>query len=146
MPRGRPSGSPAAAPARPARARGSRPAPAVDFTQSLVLNQWLFSLFGLESTDGYHPVGGGRRVPLLEAFKHRFQLNERSEEGLDENNVHRFHHALVNQITGELPGITKDELLGFDQNIVRHTLALNEQRTLRRERPVVWKLLAPIGN
>ncbi|GGD58532.1 DEAD/DEAH box helicase family protein [Pseudoxanthomonas indica] len=113
--------------------------PPIEFTQSLVLNQWLFRLFGLDSTDGYYPLEGGRKVPLLEAFKQRFQLNENSEEGLDENNVHHFYHALVNQITGELPGISKDELLAFDQNIVRHTLAMNEQRELRRERPVVWK-------
>ena len=56
-----------------------------EFTQSLVLNQWLFGLFGLDSTDGYYTLDGGRRVPLLEAFKQRFQLNEHSEEGLDEN-------------------------------------------------------------
>lgn len=114
-------------------------APPVEFTQSLVLNQWLFGLFGLDSTDGYYSLEGGRRVPLLEAFKQRFQLNEHSEEGLDENNVHRFHHALINQITGKQPGVSRDELLAFDRNIVRHTLALNAERTLRRERPVVWK-------
>lgn len=111
----------------------------VAFEQSLVMNQWLFGLFGLNSTDGHYTLNGARRVPLLQAFKQRFQLNEHSVEGLDENNVHRFHHAMVNQITGELPGITKDELLAFDQHIVRHTLALNEQREIRRERPVVWK-------
>lgn len=116
-----------------------RAAQAMEFTQSLVLNQWLFGLFGLDSTDGYYTLDGGRRVPLLEAFKQRFQLNEHSEEGLDENNVHRFHHALINQITGELPGVSKDELLAFDQNIVRHTLAVNAERALRRERPLVWK-------
>lgn len=123
-----------------AKRAGRRAAAApVEFTRSLVLNQWLFGLFGLDSTDGYYSLEGGRRVPLLEAFKQRFQLNEHSEEGLDENNVHRFHHALVNQITGELPGVSRDELLAFDQNIVRHTLALNAERSLRRERPVVWK-------
>lgn len=138
MARGRARSS-AAMPARAARAPRAGAAQPIEFTQSLVLNQWLFGLFGLDSTDGYFPMEGGRRAPLLEAFKQRFQLNENSEEGLDENNVHRFHHALINQITGELPGITKDELLAFDQNIVRHTLAMNEQRELRRERPVVWK-------
>lgn len=109
-----------------------------EFTQSLVLNQWLFGLFGLDSINGHYSIDD-RRLPLLEAFKLRFQLNEYSEEGLDENNIHRFHHALINQITGDLPGISRDELLSFDQNIVRHTLALNAQRELRRERPVVWK-------
>ena len=139
MPRGRPRGSAAATPARNARAPRTRAAPAAEFSQSLVLNQWLFGLFGLASADGYYAAAGGRKVPLLEAFKQRFQLNERSEEGLDEDNVHRFHHALINQITGELPGASKDELRAFDQNIVRHTLALNAERERRRERPIVWK-------
>ena len=49
-----------------------RAAQAMEFTQSLVLNQWLFGLFGLDSTDGYYTLDGGRRVPLLEAFKQRF--------------------------------------------------------------------------
>lgn len=138
MPRGRPRGSAAATPARAGRTPRSRAAQPLEFTQALVINQWLFGLYGLDSTDGCYTIDG-RSMPLLEAFKQRFQLNEHSEEGLDENNVHRFHHALVNQIAGELPGISKDELLAFDQNIVRHTLALNAQRELRRERPVVWK-------
>lgn len=138
MPRGRPKGSKSAAGTVRAGAARTRAAAAIEFNQALVLNQWLFSLFGLESTDGSYRIDG-RRMPLLEAFKRRFQLNEDSEEGLDENNVHRFHHALINQIPSELPGVSKDELLAFDQNIVRHTLAMNAQRALRRERPVVWK-------
>lgn len=138
MPRGRPKGSKSAAGTVRAGAARTRAAAAIEFNQALVLNQWLFSLFGLESTDGSYRIDG-RRMPLLEAFKRRFQLNEDSEEGLDENNVHRFHHALINQIPSELPGVSRDELLAFDQNIVRHTLAMNAQRALRRERPVVWK-------
>lgn len=103
-----------------------------------MLNQWLFGLFGLDSTDGSYLLDG-RRVPLLEAFKQRFQLNEHSEEGLDEDRIHRFHRALVNQITGELPGVSRDELLSFDQNIVGHTLALNDERRRRGQEPIVWK-------
>ena len=48
MPRGRPRGSAAtASAAAPTRTRRARNAPTVEFTQSLVLNQWLFGLFGL---------------------------------------------------------------------------------------------------
>lgn len=133
-------------PAKPTSAKVKKPpakakakGPPVAFEQSLVMNQWLFGLFGLDSRDGHYALDGGRIVPLLDAFKQRFQINEHSEEGLDENNIHRFHHAMINQITGELPGISKDELLALDQHIVRHTLALNEQRETRRERPIVWK-------
>lgn len=141
MPRGRPRGSTAAkVPAKKVakKAVRTRTGALPEFTQTLVLNQWLFGMFGLESTDGYYTIAG-KRLPLLEAFKQRFQINEHSEEGMDENKIHRFHHALINQIPVELPGISKDELLAFDQNIVRHTLALNEERERRRERPIVWK-------
>lgn len=135
MPRGRPRGSTAAKSA-PRKTTTARALP--EFSQSLVLNQWLFGLFGLESTDGFYPIKS-KPVALLEAFKERFHINETTEEGLDENNVHRFHHAIVNQITGPLPGLTEADLLGFDQNIVHHTLALNAERVRRRERPIVWK-------
>ena len=135
MPRGRPRNGTAAASAAPRRARNT---PMLEFSQSLVLNQWLFGLFGLDSTDGFYPVKG-KPQPLLEAFKQRFQINEHTEEGLDENNIHRFHHAIVNQISGALPGLTAADLLGFDQNIVHHTLALNAERTRQRELPIVWK-------
>lgn len=135
MPRGRPRANAASAPGTTQRRR--RQSASIPFEQSLVLNQWLFGLFDLESTDGTCLLKD-KRLTLLDAFKQRFQLNQDSEGGMDENNVHRFHHALVNQITGELPGISRDELLAFDQNIVRHTLELNAQRTLHRERPVTW--------
>ncbi|MBK6435867.1 MAG: hypothetical protein IPF83_08410 [Rhodanobacteraceae bacterium] len=103
-----------------------------------MLNQRLFSLFGLDSVDGSFRIDG-RRMPLLEAFKRRFQLNEDSEEGLDENNVHRFHHALINQIPVELPGVSKDELLAFDQNIVRHTLTMTRAEAAPARAAGGWK-------
>lgn len=119
--------------------RGRRPnnRPQVPFAYKLVLNQWLFSLFGLPSADGFYPVNG-RPVPLLQAFKHRFQIGEDTADGLDGNNVHRFHTALVNQVE-PLAALPDDLLLEYDQNIVRHTQRLNERRLARGEDPIVWK-------
>ena len=77
MPRGRPKGSKSAAGTVRAGAERTRAAEAIEFNQALVLNQWLFSLFDLESTDGSFRIDG-RRMPLLDAFKRRFQLNEDS--------------------------------------------------------------------
>lgn len=111
--------------------------PQVPFAYKLVLNQWLFSFFGLPSSDGFF-TWNGKRLPLLEAFKQKFQLSEDSAGGLDENNIHRFHHALTNQ-TDPLPKLPDDLLLEYDQNIVRHTQRLNERRLARGEDPVVWK-------
>ena len=111
--------------------------PQVPFAYKLVLNQWLFSLFGLPSSDGFF-TWNRKQLPLLEAFKQKFQLSEDSADGLDENNIHRFHTALINQ-TDPLPELPADLLLEYDQNIVRHTQRLNERRLARGEEPIVWK-------
>ena len=76
--------------------------------------------------------------PLLDAFKQRFQIGEDTAEGLDENNIHRFHTALVNQVE-PLEALPNDLLLEYDQNIVRHTQRLNERRLACGEEPIVWK-------
>ena len=95
--------------------------PQVPFARKLVVNQWLLSLFGVK-----------RFEELAD------QLRNETQEGLDEHNVHHFHHALtaqhldVNELTAEL-------LLEYDQNIVRHTQRLNERRITRGEEPIVWK-------
>lgn len=91
------------------------------FNQRLVLNQWMLSLFGIETLDD------------LGEF-----LRREGQEGLDENNIHRFHHALVSQLFN-LTSLTDDTLLEYDQNIVRHTQRLNERRLAHGEEPVRWK-------
>lgn len=105
--------------ARPAR-RG-RAAAAVPFPYKLVLNQWILSLFNATS--------------LEDLAKH---LRNEKLEGLDENNVHHFHHALTSQFFN-LTQLSTDLLLAYDQNIVKHTLRLNERRITRGEEPIRWK-------
>jgi hypothetical protein len=65
-------------------------------------------------------------------------------EGLDKDNLHFFYHHLGDSPlfsyadpTADFPGfrISRDMLLTYEQNIVRHTQAINE----KRHRPVVWK-------
>ena len=92
------------------------PAP---FATKLVLNQWLLSLFNVK-----------RFEDLAE------HLRNEELEGLDENNVHHFHHALTAQLFN-LTQLPTELLLKYDQNIVRHTLRLNERRITRGEAPVV---------
>jgi len=111
--------------------------PQIPFAYKLVLTQWMFSLFGLPSTDGFY-TWNNRKISLLDAFKEKFQISEDTADGLDENNVHRFHTALVNQ-TDELEALPNDLLLEYDKNIVRHSLRLNERRLARGEDPIVWK-------
>ena len=116
MPRGRASNTIAAAPRR-----RSNKSPQVRFDHKLILNQWLLSLFNVKSFE-----------QLAE------HLRSKSLEGLDENNVHHFHHALTAQLFN-MPQLPTDLLLEYDQNIVKHTQRLNEQRITRGEEPLVWK-------
>jgi len=87
------------------------------FDQKLVLLQWMLWLFDKKSFE-----------QLAEPFKSA-QL-----EGLNEDNNHKFLAVFKEHLFGleEFPG---DVLLGYDQNIVRHSLRLNE----RRPDPIRWK-------
>lgn len=109
----------AAGTARRAGTRARRAA--VPFAYKLVLNQWLLSLFEVERFE--------------ELAEH---LRDERLEGLDENNIHRFHHELTARFF-ELAELPKETLLEYDQNIVRHTLYLNERRLRRGEEPITWK-------
>ena len=100
---------------------GAGKTPPVPFSHKLVLNQWLLSLFNVK-----------RFQELAEP------LRNEGLEGLDENNVHRFHHALTAQLFN-LTQLPTELLLEYDQNIVKHTQRLNERRITRGEEPIVWK-------
>jgi len=90
--------------------------PPLRFDEKLVLNQWMLSLFEVGSFD-----------KLAENLK-SLEL-----EGLDENNVHKFLHQM--RLLWEYEEFPGDTLLGYDQNIVKHTLALSEKRA----EPLRWK-------
>ena len=87
----------------------------------LVLNQWLLSLFGVT-----------RFEDLAE------HLRNEKLEGLDENNIHHFHHALTAQLFN-LTYLPTELLLEYDQNIVKHTQRLNDRRITLGEEPIIWK-------
>jgi hypothetical protein len=119
MPRARPRNTTAGAPAVARRHANNRPQ--VPFAYKLVLHQWLLSLFNVK-----------RFEDLAE------HLRNETLEGLDENNVHHFHHALTAQFFN-LPELPTELLLEYDQAIVKHTQRLNERRITRGEEPLVWK-------
>ena len=102
-------------------ARRTNNRPQVPFSRKLVLNQWLLSLFNVQ-----------RFEDLAE------HLRDEDLEGLDENNIHRFHHALAAHFP-DLPQLPSELLLEYDQNVVKHTQRLNERRITRGDEPIVWK-------
>ncbi len=110
--------------------------PPLPFSRQLVLNQWLFSLFGFATNDGRYAVNG-RDVPALEALRDRHQMMGevvgRNSEG---------EHEIVQRLLGganPLPGISDDELREYDRNIKHLTETLNSGRALAREEPIEWK-------
>ncbi len=94
---------------------------AIPFSYKLALNQWLLSLFGVSKFEDL-----------------ALHLRDERLEGLDENNIYRFHHEIVTKIPA-LPGLTPSVLLEYDQNIVKHTGNLNERRIAHGEKPIQWK-------
>ena len=103
-------------------ARRASNKPQVRFAYKLVLNQWLLSLFNVKRFE--------------ELAEH---LRNEALEGLDENNIHRFHYALTGQLPNLTPQLPTELLLEYDQNIVKHTQRLNERRITRSDEPIVWK-------
>lgn len=86
------------------------------FEQKLVLFQWLLGLFDKKSFE-----------QLAEPLK------PAELAGLDEDNNHKFLAAL--KALWEFEELPGDLLLGYDQNIVKHTLRLNRHRAT----PIRWK-------
>ena len=101
----------------------------VRLDQQLVLNRYLLGLFG---------------VKTLEELT--AELKDPALERLDENNVSQFHHELTHRLgraersfhqghVGAVGTLTKELLLGYDENIVSHTLRISQTRA----EPIRWK-------
>src|SRR5690606_9141722 len=110
------------------------------FRNKLVLNHWLISLFGVDPLVDQQ-VNGKSVRPF-----HRLAepIRDARLEGLDNDNLHYFYHYLGNSPLLSQQGsstdttgfrISREMLLAYEQNIVKHTQAINE----RRKRLVVWK-------
>lgn len=104
------------------------------FRNKLLLNQWLISLFGIDPL-AEHLVQGKAVRPF---HKLAAPIRDPRMEGMDADNIHKFYHNLVGSdlFWGEdAARLSKEQLLAYEENIVRHTQAINE----KRHRPVVWK-------
>lgn len=82
----------------------------IRFDQRLVLNQWLLSLFEVASFDD---LANG--------------LDDPQFEGFGDDNVSRLHHELALRLF-DRQQLSRDALLAYDQNIVRHWHAITERR------------------
>ncbi|GAU09095.1 DEAD/DEAH box helicase family protein [Desulfoplanes formicivorans] len=103
------------------------------FRNKLLLNQWLESLFGIDPL-AEHTLRGRKVRPfhlLADPIK------DPRLEGLDHDNLHHFYHALVDSkpFWTNRCALSKEQILVYEENIVRHTQAINK----KRNRPIVWK-------
>ena len=110
------------------------------FRNKLLLNQWLMSLFGIDPLEE-HRINGKAARPFHKLAE---PIRDPRLEGLDKDNLHFFYHFLGDSPlfsyaapSGEVPGfrISREMLLAYEENIVRHTQAINEKREPRIE----WK-------
>ena len=106
--------------------------PVHKFRDKLILNQWLISLFGL---DPLHPYKDNQTP--IRPFHRLTEPLKLAAEGLDPDNVHYFYHALTNSnlFWNDFTQISKEQLLSYDENIVRHTQQINQERS----EPIAWK-------
>ncbi|HRK83922.1 MAG TPA: DEAD/DEAH box helicase family protein [Saprospiraceae bacterium] len=79
-------------------------------SDALILHRYLLHQFGVTALE-----------PLAE------HLQSSHLEGLDTNNVSKFHHELVARLFGN-ERLPRQLLYEYDQNIVSHTLAISEHR------------------
>jgi len=113
-----------------AKRRSASKAKQLPFGYRLILNQWLIQQFGFDPLQE-HKSGKRKFRPM-----HRFaSILRQCPEGMDSDNLHHFYKYLDHEWQDEKATITRDALLRYEQNIVSHTLAINE----KRDRPIVWK-------
>lgn len=111
--------------ARKSRTKGRM----LDLPFKQVLNQWLISQFGFDPLASIKK--GKKKLRALEPLS---AILRSAPEGLTADNLHHFYKVLDIHLQDKA-AITRADLMRYEQNIVSHTLAINEQRT----RPIVWK-------
>lgn len=94
-----------------------------------MLNQWLIEQCGFDPLAA-HKAGKSKLRPLEGLAKILWDC----PEGTDTDNLHHFYKNL-DAAWPEAAQFPQNDLLRYEQHIVRHTLAINEGRS----RPIVWK-------
>lgn len=101
----------------------------LDLPFKQVLNQWIISQFGF---DPLISIKKGKKK--LRALQPLSETLKDVPEGLTTDNLHNFFKTLEIHLQDNA-GVTREDLMRYEHNIVSYTLAINERRT----RPIVWK-------
>ncbi|WP_017429622.1 DEAD/DEAH box helicase family protein [Vreelandella jeotgali] len=108
----------------------------LSFSHHLVLNQWLFSLFGLDSLSG-NVEHDGKEIPTLEAFCERFQLHG-DTAGRDAEGQHALMASLCANLADDVT-LSEAELLEYDRRIKTVTDSINDGRKANQLPAIEWK-------
>ena len=103
--------------------------PMLPFNHRLVLSQWLIERCGFNRL-GAHKADNNTWHPLQNIAN----ILQNRREGMDADNLHYFYKELDLEWP-EDAAVTRDDLLRYEQNIVKHTLAINKKRS----HSIVWK-------
>src|SRR5690606_31675638 len=118
----------------------------LEFRHHLVLNQWLFSLFGFDAVSGRYPVNKGDtyEVATLEAFRERFQLTG-DVTGYNGEGIHNIASAIIQnfdagpgQLATNQIKLTEQQLLDYDRHIKTITDEINLARNNQGHEPLSW--------
>lgn len=105
-----------------------------DFSDKMILNQWVMSLLGIDTLSGETAQNHFRK--LIQPFKKNAHL-----EGISSNGLHHYYNILIksryyfNKCSENNNMIKVEKLLEYENNIISHTKNINSYR----ERPIVWK-------
>ncbi|MBE8232463.1 MAG: DEAD/DEAH box helicase family protein [Endozoicomonadaceae bacterium] len=98
------------------------------FGRRLVLNQWLIAQCGFD------PLAAHQTDNTMRPLQGIANILRDCGEGLDTDNLHYFYKRIDIKLQAAA-SVSRDDLLRYEQNIVKHTQAINEKRA----RPIVWK-------
>ncbi len=122
----------------PRRKKSTGPKPHT-FRNKLLLNQWLISCFGID------PLSTERKRPF---HKLATLINNPSMEGLDNDNLYRFYHALKESdlFFSEAYSMTSEKLLTYEENIVHHTRPSMQKENVRWSGSIINGYLSCLWN
>lgn len=111
--------------------------PKHDFSQKLLLNQWIISLFGIDPLEK-HTIDGRDVRPFHKLAE---PIVDPRLEGLNEDGVHQFYNVLVEsgRFWNDSSALSREQLRIYEKNIVEHTQRINRHRDRHRGRPITWK-------
>ncbi|MDG6778270.1 DEAD/DEAH box helicase family protein [Thiomicrorhabdus sp. zzn3] len=107
------------------------------FSYQLVLNQWIWSLFGLDSLNG-RLEAHKKEAPILEVFRERFQIVGEASKRDEATGEHEVLMQILQHGASDLK-LTEDQLREYDRNIKAITERLNESRKEHSSDAFEWK-------